>query len=52
VVEVLVKKEELTDPAKSAEPWTPKVVPGVVVPIPTLVFERTVRAVVVAPRDG
>ena len=52
VVEVAVKKEELTEPATTAVPWTPRVVPGEEVPTPTLPFERTVRAVVVAPTAG
>ena len=36
----------------TAPPETPKAVPGVEVPIPTLPFESTVSAVVVAPDDG
>ena len=49
VVDVAMKVEALTESANTPLPVTPRVVPGVVVPIPTLPFESTVRAVVVAP---
>lgn len=51
-VEVAVKYEAVSTLAMTAEPFTPSKVPGVVVPIPTLPFDRTVRAVVVAPAVG
>jgi hypothetical protein len=49
---VAVKEEALTEAPTTTAPETPREVPGVVVPIPTLPFERTVKAVEVAPRVG
>lgn len=51
-VEVEMKFDAVSCAPKSPEPETENVAPGVVVPTPTFPFERTVKAVVVAPLVG